>query len=126
MLLLDTDILVDIQRGYQPAVDWFTQLHELPSVPGYVVMEMIQDAENKLQVLRALKLTRPLPVAWPSAADCDRALSDFQAFHLSHSLGLLDSLIGACAVGRSATLCTYNVKHYRVIKSLKTEQPYPR
>ena len=126
MLLLDSDILVDIQRGYQPAVDWFSQLHELPSVPGYVVMEMIQDAENKLQVRRAVKLTQPLPVVWPSAADCDRALSDFEAFHLSHNLGLLDSLIGACALGRSATLCTYNVKHYRVIKSLKTEQPYPR
>ncbi len=126
MLLLDSDILIDIQRGYQPAVDWFTQLQELPSVPGLVVMEMIQDAENKLQVQRALKLTRPLPIVWPSAADCDRALSDFEAFHLSDNLGLLDSLIGACAVGRSATLCTYNVKHYRVIKSLETEQPYSR
>ncbi len=126
MLLLDSDILVDIQRGYQPSVDWFMQLRELPSVPGYVVMEMIQDPENKLQVQTAMKLTRPLPVIWPSAADCDRALADFEAFHLSHSLGLLDSLIGACAVGRSATLCTYNVKHYRVIKSLKTEQPYHR
>ncbi len=126
MLLLDSDILIDIQRGYQPAVDWLTQLNELPSVPGYVVMEMIQDAENKLQVQAAMKLTRPLPVVWPSAADCDRALTDFEAFHLSHSLGLLDSLIGACAVGRSATLCTYNVKHYRVIKSLETEQPYRR
>ncbi len=123
MLLLDSDILIDIQRGYQPAVDWFTQLRELPSVPGLVVMEMIQDAENKLQVQKAVKLTRPLPVVWPSAADCDRALSDFQAFHLSHNLGLLDALIGACAVGLSATLCTYNVKHYRVIKALETEQP---
>lgn len=45
-------------------------------------MEMIQDAQNKLQV----KLTRPLPVVWPSAADCDRALSDFQALYLSHNL----------------------------------------
>ncbi len=44
MLLIDTDILVDIQRGYQPAVDWFAGLGELPSVPGFVVMELIQDA----------------------------------------------------------------------------------
>ncbi len=126
MLILDSDILVDIQRGYQPAVEWFNRLHELPSVPGYVVMEMIQDSENKVQVQRAVKLTQPLPVVWPSAADCDRALTDYQEFHLSHSLGLLDSLIGACAVGRSATLCTYNVKHYRVIRALKIEQPYRR
>ena len=126
MLLLDTDILIDIQRGYQPAVDWFSSLEELPSVPGFVVMELIQDAANKDQVQRARKLARPLPVVWPTAAECDRALSDFEAFHLSHSLGLLDSLIGACAVGRSAALCTFNLKHYRVIESLTTAQPYSR
>jgi predicted nucleic acid-binding protein len=60
------------------------------------------------------------------SADCVRALADFTAFHLSHRLGLLDALIGACAVGRAATLCTFNVKHYRVISGLTTEQPYPR
>ncbi len=126
MLLLDSDSLIDIQRGYQPAVDWFTGLPELPSIPGYVVMEMFQDAQNKLQLQRAVKLTRHLPVVWPSAADCDRGLSDFRTFHLSHKLGLLDSLIGACAVGLSAPLCTYNVKHDRVSKSLKAKQPYRR
>ena len=126
MLLLDTDILIDIQRGYRPAVDWFTGLNELPAVTGYVVMELIQDADNKDQVRKALKLTQPLTVVWPTAADCSRALDDFERFHLSHNLGLLDSLIGACAVGYSATLCTFNVKHYKVINGLRTEQPYSR
>ncbi len=28
--------------------------------------------------------------------------------------------------GRGATLCTFNVKHYRVIAGLVTEQPYTR
>lgn len=35
-------------------------------------------------------------------------------------------LVGACAVGRAATLCTFDVKHYRVISGLTTEQPYSR
>ena len=55
-----------------------------------------------------------------------RDLDDFTAFHLSRRLGLIDALIAACAVGRSATLCTFNVKHYRVIADLVTEQPYTR
>jgi hypothetical protein len=63
---------------------------------------------------------------WPGAADCDRALANYIAFHLSHNLGLLDALIAACAVGRAATLCTSNVEHYRVVAGLVTEQPYPR
>jgi hypothetical protein len=58
--------------------------------------------------------------------DCQRALADFTAFHLSHGLGLLDALIAACAVGLSATLCKFNVKHYRVVSGLVTLQPYTR
>jgi predicted nucleic acid-binding protein len=124
--LLDTDVLIDVQRGHAPALAWFAGLPELPSVSGFVVMELIQDAQNARQVREALRLVAPLPVVWPAAADCRRALTDFAAFHVSQGLGLLDALIGACAVGLSASLCTFNVKHYRVIPGLLTVQPYTR
>jgi hypothetical protein len=126
MYLLDTDILIDIQRGHPPAVSWFASLVDLPSVPGIVVMELIQDAQNARQVRKALKLVAPLSIVWPTEADCRRALSDFTAYHLSQGLGLLDSLIAACAIGLSATLCTFNVKHYRVVPGLRLAQPYIR
>lgn len=126
MYLLDTDILIDIQRSYAPALTWFASLIDLPSVPGFVVMELIQDAQNAQQVRQALRLLAPLPVVWPTEVDCARALSDFTAYHLSHSLGLIDAMIAACAVGRSATLCTFNVKHYRIVPGLVMEQPYTR
>lgn len=126
MLLLDTDVLIDIQRGHRPAVDWFAGLDELPAVPGFVVMELVQDAENREQVERARRLVAPLAIVWPSESDCLRALGDFERYHLSHKLGLLDALIAACAVGRGATLCTFNVKHYRPVPRLVTEQPYRR
>jgi hypothetical protein len=124
MYLLDTDILIDIQHGHPRAVAWFAGLTDLPSVPGIVIMELIQGAQNSRQVQQVLKLVAPLPVVWPTEADCNHALSDFTAYHLSHGLGLIDSLIGACAVGLSAKLCTFNVKHYRVIAGLTLEQPY--
>ena len=126
MLLLDTDVLIDVQRGYLPALEWLGSLDEIPSVPGLVVMELIQDASNTQQVRHALKLVSPLPVVWPTRGDCDRALSDYTAYHLSHRLGLLDSLIAACAIGLSANLCTFNLKHCQVVSGLKTRQPYPR
>jgi predicted nucleic acid-binding protein len=47
-------------------------------------------------------------------------LSDFTAYHLSHKVGLIDALIAACAVGRNATLCTFNVKHYRSHSGLES------
>jgi len=126
MYLVDTDIMIDIQRSYAPALAWFTSLGELPNLPGFVVMELIQDAENKQQVRKVLQMVAPLPIVWPTETDCARALSDFTAYHLSHKVGLIDALIAACAVGHNATLCTFNVKHYRVIPGLKLEQPYSR
>ena len=126
MDLVDTDVLIDVQRGHPPALAWFGGLSDLPAVPGFVVMELIQDARNSREVRRALKLVAPLQVVWPTEVDCARALSDFTAYHLSHSLGLLDAVIAACAVGLSATLFTFNDKHYQVVPGLVIAQPYTR
>lgn len=125
-MLLDSDILIDVQRNHPSAVRWFSQQARLPSVPGLVVMELIQDAENNRQVETAMKLVAPLPVVWPTEADCKLALSLFRTFHLSQGLGLLDSLIAACAIGLKTPLCTFNAKHYRAIPELDTRQPYSR
>jgi len=126
MDLLDTDVLIDVQRGHAPAVAWFGGLGQLPAVPGFVVMELIQDATNAKQVRQALKLVAPFQIVWPSPTDCTRALSDFAAYHLSHGLGLLDALIAATAIGLSAGLNTFNVKHYAAVPGLTLVQPYVR
>jgi predicted nucleic acid-binding protein len=126
MLLLDSDVLIDIQRGHPAAVAWFAGLTDLPTVPGLVVMELIQDSRNKQEMTDSLALVAPLPVVWPIDADCQRALTEMTAFHLSNGIGLLDCLIAATALGRSADLCTFNAKHYRVVAGLKLLQPYTR
>jgi tRNA(fMet)-specific endonuclease VapC len=115
MDLLDTDVLIDVQRGHPPAVAWFAQVQQLPAAPGFVAMELVQDARNSIEVQAALKLVAPLAIIWPTEAHCDHALQLFASFHLSHGVGLLDALIAACAMGRSATLLTFNRKHYQVI-----------
>ena len=46
MYLLDTDVLIDIQRGHTPAINWFSSLTELPSIPDFVVMELVQNSKN--------------------------------------------------------------------------------
>ena len=126
MDLLDTYVLIDVQRGHPPALAWFASLTDLPAVPGFVVMELIHDARNAGEVRQALKLVAPLRIVWPPEADCTRALSDFTAYHLSHGLDLLDALIAAGVVGLSATLCTFNLKHYQFVPGLVTAQPYTR
>lgn len=96
MDLVDTDVLIDVQRGHPPALAWFGTLTGLPMVPGFVVMELVQDARNALEVQRALKLIAPLRVVWPTEADCSRALSDFTAYHLSHNDDSTPYAVGEC------------------------------
>jgi len=39
---------------------------------------------------------------------------------------LLDALIAQTAISLDAELATFNVKHYSVLKELKTLQPYEK
>lgn len=126
MYLLDTDVLIDIQRGHPPAVAWFSTQTQPLAVPGFVVMELVQAARNAQDLQNARKLVAPLPIVWPTEADCTRALSDLVSLRLSHSLGLIDAVIAATAVGQDAILCTFNLKHYSVVPGLTLSQPYNR
>lgn len=59
MTLLDTDILIDIQRGVPQAFHWFRMLPEIPAIPGLVAMKIIQCAQNRVQEENSLRFLRP-------------------------------------------------------------------
>ena len=127
MLLLDTDIMVDILRAYPPAVNWLgASVGEAPALAGLVVLELMDGCRNKMEMKRLLKRIDPFRVYWPTDRDCDRALTDFAKYRLSHGLSIMDVLIGECAVGVNATLCTFNTKHLKPIPGLKTMRPYSK
>lgn len=119
--------MIDLLRGYPPAVAWFTTRSGVPPfVPGFVVLELMAGCNNTFEMHRLRKWLRQFRVCWPTAQDCDRALTTFARGHLSHNLGILDALIGECAVGLGIPLVTFNVKHFRAITALTIEQPYGR
>src|SRR5258708_2962921 len=99
MILLDSDVAVDILRSHPPAVSWLQGLGPAPlGLPGLVVMELLQGCQNKAQQQRVEQFCLPYPLYWPTEADCLSALQDFAAFHLSNNVGLLDALIAHTAV----------------------------
>lgn len=126
MLILDTDVIIDVQRRHPPAMTWFASLTDVPLVPGLVVMELMQSARNKKELTAAKRLVAPFTVAWPTQIHCNHAVQLFESFHLSHRLGLIDSLIAATAIGLGATLCTFNAKHFAPVKDLLLSEPYLR
>ena len=64
MELIDTDVLIDVQRGFGAAADWFATDPDV-GIPGFVVMELVQDARNSDEVQKALALVDGLEVVWP-------------------------------------------------------------
>jgi predicted nucleic acid-binding protein len=52
MIFLDSDIMIDLFREYSPAVNWFDSINdkETMALSGFVVMELIQGCDNKVQL----------------------------------------------------------------------------
>lgn len=125
MILLDTDVMVDVLRGYEPAKEWLETVDEI-GLPGLVAMELIQGCQTAKEQKLLENILSTYPLYWASDEDCNRALESFSSYHLSHNIGLLDALIAETTIGVNAELATFNIKHYRILQGLKTIQPYHR
>jgi predicted nucleic acid-binding protein len=127
MLLLDTDILVNTLRAYLPAIRWLAAQDKADiGIPGFVVLELLNGYRNRREMRLIERHLAPYRVYWPSAGDCDRALAVFARLSLTHRVGVIDVLIAESAIGLGIPLCTFNVRHFRAIPGLVTEQPYQR
>lgn len=124
MLLLDADVCIDLARGYPPALHWFASLTVRPALPGLVVMELLAGCRNSREMQVARKFTQRFKLHWPTEQDCERAIGTYAKAKLSHGLSVNDALIAECAVGLGATLCTFNLKHFRAVAGLHYQQPY--
>jgi hypothetical protein len=127
MILLDTDVMIDLLRRYPSAVAWLESLgDEEIQLPGFVVMELLQGCRNKAEQDKLEKELQSYAVTWPSLDTCNEARSVFAGAHLSHGLGLLDALIGQTAVALQVPPYTFNGKHYAAVPHLQTVQPYTK
>lgn len=128
MILLDSDVMIDLLRRYPPAVQWFDMLDEDEEIalPGYVVLELIQGCRNKQEQERLERAVTPYATVWLSPTDCDQALAVFTQHHLSHNAGVLDVLIGQTSLSLMIPLHTFNQKHYLFIPKMQTIQPYEK
>lgn len=128
MILLDSDVMVDLLRRYPPAVAWFESLDAAERVvlSGYGVMELIQGCRNKPEQERLLRVLKRYGIVWLSPDDCSQALDLFVQYHLSCNAGLLDVLIGQTALMMDVPLYTFNHKHYRFIPGVRMVQPYEK
>jgi predicted nucleic acid-binding protein len=127
MILLDTDVLIEVFNRSPAALAWIASLGTEPlAVPGFVAMEVIQGCGDKRHLAITQAELRRFTVLWPSEHASDAAVDTFARYHLSHSLGLLDALIAHTAIEHGLPLHTFNVKHFGAVPDLTTVRPYAR
>ena len=117
--LLDTDVLIWYLRGNQNAYALIHSIGEF-AISAVTHMELVQGMRNKdeLKALkRALKQWR-VKTIYITEEISAQALFYVEAYFLSHSMQLADTLIGATCATHGMTLYTANNKHYKVIKEL--------
>jgi predicted nucleic acid-binding protein len=123
--LIETTILLDLRRGKEEAITWVNGValqDQWVSVITY--LEWLAGCRNRREqrtVAREIHQYRRLH----RTEDISRtALAWFERFHLSHGVGVLDSLIGATALTHHLMLATLNTKHFGSFPGLHIERPY--
>jgi predicted nucleic acid-binding protein len=126
VILVDTNVMVDILREHAPALEWLKSLGEEEiGLPGLVEMELLQGPPDKTAMNKMQKDLESFLIYWPKTDDCNRALKVFAEARLSHRVTILDALIGETANGLGVPLHTFD-QHFQAIPGLKTVQPYTK
>lgn len=126
MILIDSDVLIDVSRGVPEALGTLQQIEatDEPAISVITQMELIvgcrdsrelRSLERFLEGFRIFKLSEPIS---------DLALDLLRRYRLSHGLFLADSLIAASALVHDLPFLSRNSKHFRFIDEL-TLLSYP-
>ena len=124
--LMDTDVLIDTERGLPDAVAFFGAQFALGSVQMSAVsaMELIAGARNQAELKKVLNSISNAVVHELSAGMSRQARHWLAQYSLSHGLEFADALIGATAFHLGLPLYTKNVKHFQMLPGLNVVRPY--
>lgn len=124
-MLLDTNILVDMLRDYEPAIKWKNTLgDQIIGISNIVYMEMIEGSPNKHKLGIALKFLSQFALIYITEKDQQWAIQQHIKYNLSHNIDLTDALIASPAIRLNLRLYTRNIKHFLPIIPDLLEQPY--
>lgn len=118
ILLLDTDVLIDLLRSRSEAVGYLAGLSEPPFVSVVTVAELYagvrEGTERKFLDAIANKL-KTIPVSQEIAI---KGGLFRRKFFKSHGVGIIDAIIAATAEIENATVVTLNEKHFPMFSNV--------
>jgi predicted nucleic acid-binding protein len=128
VILMDSDVGVDVLRGVPGARQWFNGLpgDEQIVIPGHVAMELMHGLKDAQEAADYDRLSSSWCVVWLDPAGCRTAMATYRTICLANKIGVVDMLIAQVALLLNQPLYTFNVKHFRAVPGLRTVQPYVR
>ncbi len=118
MILLDTNILIEILKGNQTTIAQLEKLNSLFSISVISYMELIYGALNKNEVKKIEKFLYQFEIFPINEQISLKALELIKQYAKSHFLDIPDALIAATAIENDCQLFTYNLKDFQYIKNL--------
>jgi len=124
-VILDTDILVDHLRGYEPARRFLKKIEggQIQAYVSVLTRAELFSGRGVGEVAGERKVRELLDVM--KQVDLTAEIAE-KAGEFSREFGcrLIDSIIAATAFFQGLPIHTRNVKHFRSIKGIKVVKPY--
>ncbi|MBW2247027.1 MAG: type II toxin-antitoxin system VapC family toxin [Deltaproteobacteria bacterium] len=126
MLIVDTDILIDVGRNVNDAINCLQQIEQKFSVAVSSVtqMELIVGCRNKDELHSLEHFIERFYIIRLDEQISDTAIDLLKQYRLSHGLLIADALIAASAIISDLPFVTKNQSDYRFIDNLQL-LPYP-
>ena len=124
-LVLDTDIFIDMLRGFEKAEKYFEELNREDNIVYYSAVTEVElisgkecnKIEKRAEIIKILSQFSKIPVD-------NRIAIKAGDFRREYGTAFTDAVIAATAFAMKATLITRNVDDYKKIKEINLKVPY--
>lgn len=118
MIVLDTNILIDISRDKLDIKTLQSKYGDL-FINHIISMEILQGALNKIEQRKIIKLLSKCKHLELTDDILDLAKELVIAHNLSHNLKIYDAIIAATCLIYDLSLLTYNTRDFEYIEEIK-------
>jgi predicted nucleic acid-binding protein len=119
MILLDTNILIEIFKGNSTIATQLENINDNFGISSITQMELYYGAFNKREINLLDKLLANFYIYHLTPAISLKAVELIKTYSKSHNLTLPDALIAATAIVKQTPLITLNLKDFKYIEELE-------
>ncbi|MBO8183542.1 MAG: type II toxin-antitoxin system VapC family toxin [Archaeoglobus sp.] len=122
MYLVDTDIIIDVLRGFEGSKEFLLKIaQEGIAISTITVAEIIsgkesRDTVTREKILRFLRNFEIIPLTTEISVVAGEIRRDYE-------IGIADAVIAATALNSGMTVVTRNIRHFERVKGLKLIKP---